>query len=177
MSNSKLKAGDTFPELIATNLTGETTNIGHPEGDADWRMVVVYRGRHCPMCTKYLNKLEGYVDQLKDLSVDVVAVSADNEEQLREHSEKLDVSFPLYFGLELSQLESLGLYISEPRSEQETDHRFPEPGMFIINQKNELHVVDISNNPFARPEIDTLIAGITFIKNPDNNYPIRGTYS
>jgi len=177
MSSSKLSAGDTFPELNATNLFGETTDIGKPGADADWRMVVVYRGRHCPMCTKYLNKLEGYVDQLKGLSVDVVAVSADNEQQLREHSEKLDVSFPLYYGLTLDQLESLGVYISNPRSEQETDHRFPEPGMFIINQNNELHVVDISNNPFARPEIDTLISGITFIKNPENNYPVRGTYN
>ena len=177
MSNSKLSAGDTFPELTATNLAGETTDIGKPNADADWRLVVVYRGKHCPMCTKYLNKLEGYVDQLKELSVDVVAVSADSEEQLREHSEKLDVSFPLYYGLTLDQLESLGVYISNPRSEQETDHRFPEPGMFIVNQDNKLHVVDISNNPFVRPELDTLIAGITFLKNPENNYPIRGTYS
>ncbi len=177
MSGQKLTAGDTFPELVATSLSGETEDIGKPSDDAEWRMVVVYRGKHCPMCTKYLNKLEGYVEQLKAMGVDVVAVSADSEEQLREHSEKLEVSFPLYYGLTLEQLEALGLYISNPRSEQETDHRFPEPGMFVVNQDNKLHVVDISNNPFARPEIDTLLAGITFIKNPENNYPIRGTFS
>ena len=49
MSNSKLSAGEPFPELNATNLAGETTDIGKPIADADWRIVVVYRGRYCTL--------------------------------------------------------------------------------------------------------------------------------
>ncbi len=151
-------------------------NITNPRGDADWQLLVVYRGKHCPLCTKYLNQLEGHVDALKDIGVDVAAVSADSQAQLTEHSEKLNVSFPLYHGLTIEQMQQLGLYISHPRSPQETDHPFAEPGLFVINHRGQLQVVDISNNPFVRPELDALVSGLGWIRNPENDYPIRGTY-
>ena len=83
----------------------------------------------------------------------------------------------MYWGLTLEQMQELGLYISYPRSEKETDHLFPEPGLFVINEKGQVQVVVISNNPFVRPEIDALVGGLEWIRNPDNNYPIRGTYN
>lgn len=73
-------------------------------------------------------------------------------------------------------MQELGLYISVPRSEKETDHPFAEPGLFVVNDKNEVQVVDISNASFARPELETLVSGLRFIRDPENNYPIRGTY-
>ncbi len=177
MTKSTLHPGQTFPALLATSLAGETIDISTPGANAEWRMVVIYRGVHCPMCTKYLNKLEGFLERLSSVGIDLVAVSADSKEQLQEHLERLDISFPVYFGLTVEQMTSLGLYISNPRSEKETDHRFPEPGLFVINQHGDLHVVDLSNNPFVRPDIDTMLSGLEWIKNPDNHYPVRGTYS
>ncbi len=64
----------------------------------------------------------------------------------------LDVSFPLYHSLTVAQMQQLGLYISNPRSEKETDHPFAEPGLFVVNQEGLIQVIDISNNPFVRPE-------------------------
>ena len=66
-------------------------------------------------------------------------------------------------------------YRISDRSEQETDHNFAEPGLFVVNEHGNLHVVDISNNPFVRPELGALSRGLAWIRNPDNNYPIRGT--
>ena len=139
-------------------------------------MVVVYRGRHCPLCTKYLNNLAGYTGRLDEIGVDVVAVTADSLEQVQDQLPKLDVNFPLYHGLTIPQMQELGLYISHPRSPQETDHPFPEPGLFVINTDGEVQVVDLSNNPFVRPELEALTNGLAWIKDPNNNYPIRGTY-
>jgi hypothetical protein len=62
-----------------------------------------------------------------------------------------------------------------PRSEQETDHNFSEPGLFVVNENGELHVVDLSNNPFIRPELGALTRGLAWIRDPNNHYPIRGT--
>ena len=39
----------------------------------------------------------------------------------------------------------------------------------------QVQVTDISNAPFARPDLKTLLGGLRFIRNPENNYPIRGT--
>jgi len=176
MPSQKLSAGSTFPPLVVKSLDGKEADISKPADGVDWRLIVVYRGKHCPMCTIYLNNLEKKVKDLQSTGVDVVAVSADTAEQLQGHLEKLDVSFPIYHGLSPEQMDDLGLYISHPRSEAETDHLFPEPGIFVINRDGNLHVVDISNNPFVRPDLDTLTNGLKWIKNPDNNYPIRGTH-
>ena len=172
--SKKLIAGDRFPSITVTALDGSKATLGVPKEGADWQMVVVYRGRHCPLCTKYLNQIEGYKDRLFANKVDVVAVSGDSKEQLIRHNEKLDVSFPLYYGLTEDQMKTLGLYISVPRSEKETDHNFAEPGVFVVNEEGKLHVVDLSNNPFVRPELEALASGLEWIRNPENDYPIRG---
>ena len=46
----------------------------------------------------------------------------------------------------------------------------------MINEEGGVQVVDISNNPFVRPELGALVSGLAWIRNPDNNYPIRGTW-
>ncbi len=176
MKTSKLHAGSEFQSLNAHDDTGELVDISKPTGEADWQMVVVYRGRHCPLCTKFLNGLADYRQRLLDIGIDVAAVSADSKEQLDEHRARLEVNFPLFHGLTLEQMEDLGLYISVPRSEQETDHNFAEPGLFVINTDGKLQVADISNNPFARPDLEVFVSGLEWIRNPENNYPVRGTY-
>ena len=72
-------------------------------------------------------------------------------------------------------MKELELYISVPRSEQETDHNFAETGLFVINEEDTVQVVDIANNPFVRPDLEALVNGLSWIRNPENNYPIRGT--
>ena len=176
MKTEKLHAGTAFQALPVLDDNGTLVDISKPTGDADWKMVVVYRGRHCPLCTKFLNKLAGFRQRLLDIGIDVAAVSADSQEQLDEHRTRLDVNFPLFHGLSLEQMQALGLYISIPRSEKETDHNFAEPGLFVINSDGGLQVVDISNNPFARPDIEVFVSGLEWIRKPDNNYPVRGTY-
>lgn len=176
MHTNKLHAGSPFPYMQATLLSGETVDLTKPREGASWQMLIVYRGQHCPLCTKYLNEIASYVTELKEVGVDVIAVSGDSKEQLEQHLAKLDINFPIAYGLTQQQMQELGLYISVPRSEKETDHNFAEPGLFIINEHGDLHVVDISNNPFVRPSLEQLLSGIQWIRNPDNNYPIRGTF-
>ena len=176
MHSNKINAGASFPSVLVQGLDGNTVELGTPANGADWKMLVIYRGQHCPLCTKFLNQLEGFRQTLLDTGVDLAAVSGDSREQLESHLEKLSVGFPLYFGLTIEQMKTLGVYISIPRSEKETDHPFPEPGLFVINADNQVQVVDISNNPFVRPELEALVSGLAWIRNPENNYPIRGTY-
>jgi peroxiredoxin len=172
----KLKAGDTFPAIELPALSGEAITLGKPHSGADWQMLVVYRGKHCPMCTRYLNEIEKNKAQFLELGISIVAASADSKALAKAHMSELTASFPVTYGLSIEQMQQLGLYISNPRSAQETDHVFAEPGLFIINEKGQLQVIDISNGPFVRPELEVLLAGLSFIRNPENNYPIRGTY-
>lgn len=177
MSTNKLMAGDKFPEIEVKTLSGEKIILGKPENGATWQMVVVYRGKHCPLCTKYLAKISGMKEDFSKAGVDIVVVSADTEEKATlQAKEKLGLEFKVGYDLSIEQMQKLGVYISHPRSPQETDRPFAEPGLFIVNEDFNLHVVDISNNPFVRPELDALLSGVNWIRNPENNYPIRGTY-
>ena len=170
----KIQAGVKFPDMKVHMLNGEMKSLGTPENGHDWKLVVVYRGQHCPICTKYLNQLETVKKSFADAGVDIIAVSGDSKAQLESHLEKLDINFPIAYGLTVEQMDTLGLYISEPRSEKETDHPFAEPAVFVVNAEGNVQIVDISNAPFARPELEALAQGLSFVR--ENDYPIRGTH-
>ncbi|MBO9491615.1 redoxin domain-containing protein [Endozoicomonas sp. G2_1] len=174
---NKLLAGAEFPMIKVPLYEGGERVLGHVEEGFDWQLVVIYRGRHCPLCTKYLNQLQDYKAQLAALGVSIIAVSGDSKAQLEQHIPELKIDLPLAYGLTTDDMKILGTYISDPRSAQETDHPFAEPALYVVNERGTVQVVDISNNPFVRPDLDSLVNGLAWIKNPDNNYPIRGMHS
>ncbi|APD85272.1 thioredoxin peroxidase [Alteromonas sp. Mex14] len=176
MYTQKMHPATTFPDINVTLSTGESVSLSSKEEGCDWKMVVVFRGKHCPICTKYLNKLEDFKGRLREINTDLVAISGDSKQQLDKHLDDLSITFPIACGLSQSDMKTLGLYISEPRSDKETDHNFSEPALFVLNENNEIHIAEITNAPFVRPDLEQLVSGLEFIRNPDNNYPIRGTF-
>lgn len=169
-----LAAGTPFPKLDIPRLGGGTTTLGAPQGGRDWQMVVIYRGLHCPLCKKYLAQLEEMKGQFHAAGVDVVVASGDPEDKARAMAEEKGLSLPMGYGLSVAQMQMLGLYVSDPRSPKETDRPFPEPGLFVINGDGLIQMVDVSNAPFLRPDLQSVLNGITFIRS--NDYPIRGTH-
>jgi len=177
MQSTKLSAGAIFPTITLPTISGAEVTLSTPQGENnDWRLVVVYRGKHCPLCTKYLTTLNELIPDFNKLGVDVVAVSADPLEKATAHLSDLNLQFEVAYGLTIEQMQSLGLYISEPRSPAETDSIFAEPGLFIINEAGKVQIASTSNSPAVRPELGVIEQGLAFVRNPDNNYPIRGTY-
>lgn len=169
-----LTAGSTFPKTEVARLGGGTVTLGVPQGGHDWQLVIIYRGLHCPLCKKYLAQLEEMQGQFHVIGVDVVTASGDPEEKAQAMVDEKELSLPMGYGLSVAQMQALGLYVSDPRSPQETDRPFAEPGLFVINGEGLIQMVDVSNAPFLRPDLQGVLGGITFIRN--NDYPIRGTH-
>lgn len=169
------ETGKPFPKQTVARLGGGELTLGVPLHGHDWQMVIVYRGLHCPLCKKYLGKLEELAPSFHEIGVDVVVVSGDPEEKAKAFAEEVGVTLPLGYGLTTDQMRALGVYISEPRSPKETDRPFPEPGMFVINGEGQLQMVDISNAPFSRPDLEALQSGLAWVR--ANDYPIRGTWA
>jgi peroxiredoxin len=168
--SAKLNAGSPFPSLPVATVGGGTVDLASRSG---WRMLVVYRGKHCPLCKKYLKTLDGVLDDLGTAAVTVLAASADPKEKAEADVAGEGWRFPVGYGLSMEQMRALGLYVSEPRSPQETDRPFAEPGLFVINPEGRVQITDISNAPFARPDLAGILNGIKLIQ--ERNYPIRGT--
>ena len=144
---NKLEPGHAMPDVTVSRLGGGELTLGKPLDGRDWQLVVVYRGKHCPICAKYLKTLEPLVSKYHAVGIDVITVSADSEEKAKAFIDELSVTTPVGFGLTLAQMNSLGVYVSDPRSAQETDRPFAEPAIFVVNEKAALQIVDISNAP------------------------------
>ena len=171
MPNSpKIPAAAAFPKLELAAVGGAKVDVAAMPG---WRMLAVYRGKHCPLCKKYFKTLDGMVEDFKAAGVSVVAASADTKEKAEADVAEFGWRFPVGYGLTPDQMRTLGLYISEPRSAQETDRPFAEPGLFVVNPEGKIQIVEISNAPFARPDLAGILNGIKVIK--ERSYPIRGT--
>ena len=169
-SNEKLPAGTTFPDLSVGRVGGGTIA---PAAGSGWRVVIVYRGRHCPLCKKYLNGLNEMLGEFEAEKVAVVAISADPVEKAQADVAEFGWKFPVGHDLSIAQMRLLGTYVSTPRSSEETDRPFSEPGLFVINPEGRVQIVDISNAPFARPDLALILRGIKFVH--ERKSPIRGT--
>ena len=166
----KPRVGAPVGPMDIETLDNGTVSIGQSKDR--WTMVFVYRGRHCPRCKRFLNKLS---DALADWTeyMDVLVVSADTQQKAQLDKEEFGWQFDLGYGLTEGQMRALGLYVSDPLSEAETTDRFAEPGAFGIRPDGTLMLVDISNGPAARPDLEELLDGMKF--NITNNRPVRGT--
>ncbi|ASM72752.1 MULTISPECIES: peroxiredoxin-like family protein [Roseobacteraceae] len=168
-----LDAGTPFPQIQLQTVGGGARTLGKPHNGHEWQVVVVYRGLHCPICKRYLSQLQEMASAFYDQGVEIIAVSADPLDKAQTMVQDQALELPLAYDLSPDQMAQLGLYISNPRSAQETDRPFAEPGTFVVNADGNLQIVDVSNAPFARPDLDALLRGITFVR--EKNYPVRGT--
>ncbi len=168
--SEKLQAGSMLPTISLPKVGGGELQIG---GTGGWKMLVVYRGKHCPICRSYLKTLGGLLEQFQQAGTEVMVVSADPKEKAEAEAGDEGWRFPVGYDLSQDQMRALCLYISEPRSPQETDRPFPEPALFITNPEGKLQIIDVSNAPFARPELNSVLSGLKFVQ--EKHYPIRGT--
>lgn len=165
----KLAAGAPFPAVSVPRLGGGEIAPAASDG---WRLVVIYRGRHCPLCKAYLKTLDGLLEDFAAAGVSITAISSDPVEKAAADVREQGWRFPVGHDLSVEQMQVLGLYVSAPRSPEETDRPFAEPGLFLINPTGHVQIVDISNAPFARPDLAGVLRGAKLIQ--ERQYPIRG---
>lgn len=177
MNTTNLRAGQTFPSMILPLLGGGEADIAKPGSGHDWKLVLVYRGKHCPLCTDYLHTLESLRKQFSGIGIDVIAVSADSESRASTHFAEINHEYPVAYDLNLAQMKALGLYISGPQNGTDVERPFAEPGLFIINEHGELQLVDISNVPFSRPDLSNILGGMKWLRSQTQEFPINGTHA
>ena len=172
--NTKLTSGGKLPDFTLKLVGGAEITLGKTTKPGTWQVVFVYRGLHCPLCNKYLSRLEELKDSFTKANAEIVAISGDPEGKAIAMVENNGLTFPVGHGLTIEQMKELGLYISIPRGPQETDRPFAEPGTFAVNADGKIQLIEISNTPFNRADLAELFDTVEWIQ--QNDYPIRGTY-
>lgn len=170
--SQKLMPDSQAPALSLPLVGGGTWRLADQTPE-NFTMIIVYRGLHCPVCKMYLGKLNGLVDKAAEAGVNVVVASMDPEDRATQAKadwglNNLDVAY----GMTVDDVRNWGLYLSTAFKEGEND-QFAEPGLLWVRPDGRLYLIDISNMPWSRPDVEFLLSKVQFAM--DNNYPARGT--
>jgi peroxiredoxin len=71
--STKLAAGAPFPAVSVPRFGGGEIAPVMMEG---WRLLVVYRGKHYPLCKSYLNTLDSLLEEFAAAGVSIAAISS-----------------------------------------------------------------------------------------------------
>lgn len=168
-----LVPGAPAPHLSLPLVTGETFTLADQKPDV-LTMLVVYRGYHCPICRDFLaDQLAPRATAFREAGARLVVLSMDGKERAAKAREEWGLlDLPVAYGLTEADARAWGLYLSRAIKDTEAEI-FAEPGTFWVKPDGTLYLVDIANMPFARPNLDILLARVAAVK---NGYPPRGTY-
>lgn len=168
----KLTPDAKVPALSVQTLGGKDWNIAQ-QNPQNFSMVVFYRGYHCPVCKAYLGTLNRLAAAYKAAGFSILALSMNSAELAQKSADEWDLpNLTIGFGLSEKTATDWGLYISTAIKEAEAE-TFCEPGLFWVRPDGRLYLADVSNMPWARPDLEFLRSKIPFAV--ENKYPARGT--
>ncbi|MBL4768078.1 MAG: redoxin family protein [Rhodobacteraceae bacterium] len=164
------------PDTPVPGLSVETVGGNRWELSAqqpeNFTMVVFYRGLHCPVCKSYLQKLEGLLKDYEAVGISTIAISMNDKALAEQAASEWELGdLKLGYGLSEDDARAWGLYISKAFKDVEADI-FCEPGLFWVRPDGRLYLVDVSNMPWARPDLEFLVSKVTYAL--ENDYPARG---
>ena len=153
-------------------------------GDGQWvlndpapetfTMVVFYRGLHCPVCRTYLERLNGLAGGFRAQGFEVLVASMNSAGDATRTVRDWKIgNLPVAYGLDEATARTWGLWLTRAIKPTEAGI-FCEPGLFWVRPDGRLYLIDISNMPWPRPDLELLLAKASFAR--ESGYPARGTY-
>lgn len=146
----------------------------HPQS---FTMIVVYRGRHCPICARHLGELEALLPDFDKRGVDTIAISTDSLDRAESAKREWGLeNLAIGYGLDLRTARQWGLYISTSRGMTKSGLKeptlFAEPGVFLVKPDGTLYFASVQTMPFARPAFASILSAVDYVL--ANDYPARG---
>ncbi|MEM9781203.1 MAG: peroxiredoxin-like family protein [Pseudomonadota bacterium] len=163
------------PALTVPLIGGGSVTLAEAKPE-QFTIVVFYRGKHCPLCKKYLQEIDALVGEAKSAGFDVIAVSMDSQERAEASTAEWGIeNLRMGYQMDEATARSFGLYISSARAGSTEPARFSEPGLAVVDAENVVFFAQVQSAPFTRPPFADLIGGLKFVV--ANNYPARGDLS
>lgn len=166
-----IKPADKFPDIEFKLVGGGCKRLESSLGG--WVLLIVYRGNHCPRCKTYIEKLHRLSACYEERGVEILLASSDPEFMAARTISENNWTLPVAHSLSEHDCRTLSLYMTAYPVDYELSGHYAEPGLFIINPEGLAQVVERSNSPSVRPDLDIVLDGIIGTQN--RNLPIRGT--
>ncbi|WP_452224460.1 redoxin domain-containing protein [Lacinutrix chionoecetis] len=156
---------------LEINLVNDTTWKLSEQSPENFILILVYRGKHCPVCKKQLEELNKKLDKFTERGINVIAISSDTEKVAKETYEEWDIAnIPIGYGFPIEEARKWGLFISSGIKKE--PEYFTEPGLFLLKPDQTMYWEAIQSMPFGRPSFNDVLGGIDYILKED--YPARG---
>ncbi|WCL81202.1 peroxiredoxin-like family protein [Saprospira sp. CCB-QB6] len=164
--------GETIPAGSLQNVDGESLNIKKLIKKQK-TVLVFYRGNWCPYCNLQLNGLQEIEKEIHDLGFQVLAISADKPEKLKESAEEGEFRYQLLSDSKMEYARKLGIAFQLDNSAQkryrafgvkleehsgETHYQLPAPAVFVLNTEGEIQFSYINPNFKVRLSPEILLA-------------------
>lgn len=155
---SPLLIGEFVPEGNLQDLSGEKVSLQNIVS-AKPTVLIFYRGGWCPYCNVHLAELQGIEKDILDMGYQVVGISPDSPEKLKESTDKHQLNYSLYSDADLSMTKSFGLAFQAPekysemlgeRSGDKNPGLLPVPGVFVIGTDGKILFEYINPNYSTR---------------------------
>lgn len=138
-----LDTNDMFPKLDLQLVSGETLKL--PEGVGEgYSVVSLYRGHWWGFCSQQLADFQALIQEFESEQITVIAASVDPNEKAREIVEKLEITYPIAYGLNAEEISGItGAYYNEEK-------KFLQPTNFLVRPDNTIEVACYSSGPIGR---------------------------
>jgi peroxiredoxin len=136
-------------------------------------VVIFYRGGWCPYCNRHLGQLQEAEADLLKLGYQILAISPDRPEKLRESTEKGKLTYTLLSDSSMAAAKAFGIAfqvdaetierykgygISLDAASGQSHHLLPVPAVFIIGTDGRIQFVYANPDYKVRLTPDVLLA-------------------
>ncbi|CAN5472359.1 peroxiredoxin-like family protein [soil metagenome] len=162
-----LRTGESIPSLTLKNINGEDTDLSELISQKP-TVLIFYRGGWCPYCNLQLSGLQKIESDLTALGYQIVAISADKPEKIKETITKdiltytilsdnnsvASTAFGLAFKVDDNTVEKYkGYKIDLDEASGNNNHILPVPAVYLIDTNGKIKFDYY--NPDYKTRLDT----------------------
>ena len=152
---SPLLPGENIPQVKLIGADGQRFDLNAAVLSKP-TILVFYRGGWCPYCSKQLSGLQEIEQDLTKMGYQILAVSTDSPENLKQSVTKEKLSYTLLSDADLAASKQFGIAFKSPQAYdtflpqtsggKNRDKLLPVPSIFILNRKGNIRFEYINPN-------------------------------
>jgi peroxiredoxin len=161
-----LLIGESFPDIQVRGTDGAKVNFRQVLAKKP-TVLIFYRGGWCPYCSAHLQELGAIESEILELGYQVIAVSPDRIEKLKDIESMEDINYRLYSDPAGELMQATGIAFKAPDrygdrlldwSGGENEGFLPVPSVFIVDQEGMIDFEYINPNYKKRMSGELLLA-------------------
>jgi peroxiredoxin len=167
-----LNVNDIAPDFTAKDQNGTIINLKEKLKKGSI-VLIFYRGYWCPHCSKQLKKLEDSLLQITNKGATLIAITAEQPENISKTIEKTKATYPVVFddGLKIMKNYDVANAVDEKtiktykgygidftKVNGETNgNNLPVPATFVINQQGKITYRHFDKDYTKRPSVAEIL--------------------